>query len=531
MKLWSSLRPLLAGLVLAAPLAVIPAMESAAAGAAPGGRSAEVNEAPPGVVPALQDWQGGTGRLALGDRSRIVVPAGASAPVRRLARQVAREAAELTPLKLRVATGSPRPGDISLRLDPRAELGAVKPALRPEAYRMTVREDRVELVAAADKGAYYASRTLLQSLLGSPDHRSLPVGTAVDFPDYAVRGFMLDVGRRFFTPEFIESYLHWMGWLKMNTLQLHLNDNEIKPEGGDWSKAQSAFRLATDNPEFRGLAATDGAYTRADWDSFEDTAAANGVTLVPEIDAPAHARSFIAFKPELGLNGGNSDHLDLGKPATTEFMKSVYREFAPWFRGPAVHIGADEYPKEYVDDYRGYVNTIAPYVRGLGKQVGAWGSFGVMSGGGEGYDKELTLNSWNNEWYGPKAATADGYDVINSNDALLYVVPYADYYHGQGLDGRWIFSEWAPHVFGEGQDLPAEDPRLLGAMPAVWNDLVHADYTELDVHRLVEKSFAALAQKMWSPRAAGSDYSAFLDRLATVGQGPGTGYLPDTRPE
>lgn len=492
--------------------------------------AAEVNTAPPGVVPALQQWTGGTGNLTLTSSSRIVVPRGASAALKSLAAQVAAEAAELTSLRLTTATGTPRAGDILLRIDTAADFGSAKTELRPEAYRLTVTGRSAEIVGGGQKGAYYGTRTLLQSVLGSAGRDSIPVGTAVDYPNYAVRGFMLDVGRRYFTPEFIKSYLHWMGWLKLNTFQLHLNDNEIQAPDGDWSQAVSAFRLKSGNPAFAGLAADQG-YTRQDWDSFEDTAAAHGVTIIPEIDAPAHARAFVRFKPEIGLDGGNSDHLDLSNPAATEFMKSVYAEFAPWFRGPTVHIGIDEYPASLVSQYKTYVNAIAPYVRSLGKKVNAWGSFGAMSGSGAGYDKNMVINSWNNGWYSPKAAVADGYKVINSNDGLLYVVPFADYYHGQGLDGQYVFNSWEPHVFGGTNDLTSQDPMLLGAMPAVWNDLVRATYTELQVHGLVEKSFAALAQKMWSGTRAGTSYAAFLNRVGTVGQGPGTTYLPDTLPK
>ncbi|GJF33145.1 hypothetical protein KNE206_58450 [Kitasatospora sp. NE20-6] len=514
-----------AGRLLACVL-LLPPLVAAAHGTAPAA-AAGAGTAPPGVVPAIQQWTGGTGRITLAPTGRIVVPAGAPAAVQGLASQLAAEAAELTGLHLTVATGSPNTGDIALRVDPAADYGAARTELRAEAYRLTADAGSISITGGGEKGLYYGTRTLLQAVLGSPDRSSVPAGTAVDFPDYAVRGFMLDVGRRYYTPGFIRSYLHWMGWLKLNTLQLHLNDNEPSAPDGDWSQALSAFRLQSTDPAFAGLASTDG-YTRQDWDTFEDTAAANAVTLVPEIDAPAHARAFIRFRPSLGLDGGNSDHLDLTEPATTDFMKSVFAEFVPWFRGPTVHIGIDEYPEELTDLYRTYVNAVVPYVRSLGKNVNAWGSFGVMGGSGAGYDKNMTVNSWNNDWYAPKAAIADGYKVINSNDNLLYVVPFATYYHPQGLDGQDIFLNWAPHVFGRGQDLAVQDPDLLGAMPAVWNDLVRATYTELQTHTLIEKSFAALAQKMWSARAAGTDYTAFLARVGTVGQGPGTGYLPDT---
>ncbi|WP_158812985.1 family 20 glycosylhydrolase [Streptomyces rimosus] len=494
------------------------------------GASAAVNNAPPGIVPAIQQWTGGTGQLTLTSSSRVVVPAKSPAVIKKLATQVVEEFAEVTSLRLRVATGSPAEGDIALRIDAYADFGAAKPALRAEAYRLKVANGSVGIVGGGDKGLYYGTRTLLQAVLASPDHASLPAGTAVDYPNYAVRGFMLDVGRRYLTPDFIKSYLHWMGWLKLNTLQLHLNDNEIHAPDGDWPKAISAFRLKSTNPNFAGLGADKG-YTRQDWDSFEDVAGANGVTIIPEIDSPAHSRAFIEFKPELGLNNGNSDHLDLSKPETTDFMKSVFAEFVPWFRGPAVHIGIDEYPADRAEQFKKYVNTMAPYVRSLGKKVHAWGSFTRMPGGGTGYDKGMSINSWNNGWYSPKAAIADGYKVINSNDNLLYVVPFADYYHGQGLDGQDIFKTWAPNIFGGDQNLAVQDPNLLGAMPAVWNDLVRADYTELQVHGLIDKSFDALAQKMWSGGAAGTDYTAFQNRAADVGRGPGTTYLsPDRAP-
>ncbi|MFC9331640.1 discoidin domain-containing protein [Kitasatospora sp. NPDC057015] len=489
--------------------------------------TASVNAAP-AVLPAIQQWTGGIGRIALSQASRIVTPTGSTTQLQQLATKVAAETAELTGLRLTTATGTAAAGDIRLKIDPSADYGSVLPKLKDEAYRIDATTNQVTVTAAGQKGAINGTTTLLQTIVGSADKHSLPVGTAVDYPNYEIRGFSLDVARRYFTPEFIRSYIRWMGYQKLNALQIHLNDNEIAREGLDWSTAQSAFRLASTNPAFAGLAATDGVYTKADWDSFEDTAAAAGVTLIPEIDAPGHARAFTKFKPELGLGGYLSDHLDLSKPATTDFMKSVYSEFAPWFRGPVIHIGADEYDKAHVGQYQTYINTIAPYVRSLGKKVNIWGSFTAMSGGGAGYDTNMTVNSWNNGWYGPKNAITDGYDVINSNDALLYVMPFANYYHPRGLDGQYIFNTWEPNVFPDDQTLAKQDPHLLGAMPAVWNDLVHADYTEFQVHSLIEQSLGALAQKMWSGGKAGTDYTVFMNTVRTAGQGPGTSYLPDT---
>lgn len=61
-----------------------------------------------------------------------------------------------------------------------------------------------------------------------------------------------------------------------------------------------------------------------------------------------------------------------------------------------------------------------------------------MHGSTDGYDRDVTICAWNNGWYGLADAHRDGFNFINAFDAELYLVPYADYYHGAGLDHRRI---------------------------------------------------------------------------------------------
>lgn len=478
----------------------------------------------PTVIPALQEWTGGDGAYRLGADSRVVVPTADSDELLPLARQLTRDLTDVTGLEIAPPRTTRRAraaaGEILLRLDPRARHPQGGALFAREGYELAVTGESVTITAPAYSGAYYGTRSLLQILLRDELRSRVPAGTAKDWPNYRLRGFMLDVGRRFFTPGFVRDYLRIMGWFKLNDLQLHLNDNEIKAPDGDWSKAYDAFRLRSENSEWDGLAAPDGSYSRADWDSFEDTAALHAVQLTPEIDAPAHARSFIRFRPSLGLDGGNSDHLDLAKPETTAFMKDVFEEFVPWFRGPEVHYGADEYTGPEAQ-YRGYFNDMAAHLRTLGKQPRAWGSLTEMAGSADGYDRDVTIHSWNNGWYGPRAAKADGYEIVNTNDGLLYIVPFADYYHGHGLDGRYLYDSWEPHVFPGEESLTPGDPALRGAMSAVWNDLVHATYTQQDAHGLVEKTYGTLAQKMWSGTEQRLPYGEFTALLRRGALGPG----------
>lgn len=480
-----------------------------------------VDRAAPVVIPALQTWAATVGTTHLGDA--FVVEH--CTELARVANTLLSDVAELTGL----AGSTGANGAIVLSLDPNLEFPTENATALTEGYRLEI-GDQVRISARTPTGVYWGTRSLLQLLSQST---SLPGGVALDWPNYPVRGFMLDVGRRFSRPEVLRDYIRFMSWFKLNTFMIHLNDNEIaKDTKRSWNEAQQGFRLASDAPWLGGLAAEDGSYDRADWNSFEDVAAQRHVQLIPEIDVPAHSRSFIRWRPELGLNAGDSDMLDLGKAETTELVKAVFAEFAPWFRGPAVHFGADEYARGHSAEYRNFFNAVSFHLQSLGKDPIAWGSLSIMADGAgagapgpDGYNRDVTICAWNKEWYSGQAAVDDGFKVINTDDDQLYIVPFADYYHGQSLDAAALFARWEPHVFGEGLDLEPGHPQLLGAASAVWNDLVLLDYDEQAVHDMVKPAFAVLAQKMWRGAVAGLSYEQFQGHNEAVSRWPGKTFL------
>ncbi len=507
---------------LSLPLAGICALSPAAA--AP--EEPAINPAPI-VAPSLHEWAGGSGILEVTPASRIVV----DAELRQIGEEFSDDLAEMTGLDLDVVTGASEPGDISLVLDVVDKYAAGGVRYDEEGYKLDVSAAGVKVTAPTETGAFYGTRSILQIMAQADGRNKLPVGAAVDWPDYEARGFILDVGRRVFSADFVDDYIKMMSYYKLNRFQIHLNDNQIFVDNGDWRESYMGFRLKSDNPKYAGLASADGSYDRADWDGFETTAASRGVRIIPEIDVPAHAAAIIKWRPDIGLNDGKSDHLDLGNPETTEVIKGIFDEFMPWFQGPEVNFGADEYPGNK-DQYRQFYNDMAEHIRDAGKQPGAWGSFTEMSkgtgmSGVEGYDKDVVINSWNNGWYGLDAAAADGMKFINTNDGTLYVVPFADYYHGNGLNNQWLYTDWLPNAAGNEVVDPSQ---IMGAMFAVWNDLVDADYSQQDVHGLIERSFPIVAQKTWTAKAPTTSYSDFSNALDSIGMGPSLGTVKDTTP-
>ena len=207
---------------------------------------ADVNEKP-FVIPELQTWTGQEGSVTLSG----VVRVSGGKEMTRVAEAFAADYAELTGKTMVVKKGSAKAGDIVLTLKKKDK------ALGKEGYRLNI-ADRVTVTAATEQGAFWATRTILQL---AEQGEQLPKGETVDVPVYELRGFMVDVARKFMPIDYLNDLVKVMAYYKMNALQVHLNDNGFRQFfGNDWDKTPSAFRLeSTQHP---GLTAKDGHYTK-----------------------------------------------------------------------------------------------------------------------------------------------------------------------------------------------------------------------------------------------------------------------------
>ena len=240
----------------------------------------------------------------------------------------------------------------------------------------------------------------------------------------SVRGFMLDCGCKFFTIDFLRDYVRFMSYYKMNTFQIHLNDNSFKQYfGNDWDKTQAAFRLESET--YPGLAAADGHYTKQEFIDLQLLAEKLGVLIIPEIDVPAHTLAFTRYMPEIGSEEYGMDHLDLFNPKTYEFVDGLFKEYLsgdePVFRGPIVHIGTDEYSnakKEVVEQFRAFTDHYIRYVEGFGKQAALWGALTHAQGETPVKVDNVLMSCWYNGYADPREMKKLGYDMISVPDGL-----------------------------------------------------------------------------------------------------------------
>lgn len=492
----------------------VPGLQAPAAGTNPA----------PQVIPALLNWAGGTGEYKLGAEVRVAT----DMP---FAGEFAAELQEMLGCKVTLVPAGER-ADIRLGITNNAILGN-------EGYTLDISGDKgIAAGAATETGLYWATRSLLQML--QQGQGSVPCGSALDIPRYQVRSFLFDVGRLPIPMSYVKDVVKYMSWYKMNDLHIHLNDNLIFHEDyvdkgeNPFEKSYSAFRLESDKVGANGtrLTAGDLSYSKEEFREFIAFAKARGVNIVPEFDTPAHALSFTRLRPDLIYKSKNKrgcEMLDASNPETLKFVESVFDEYLLPQNGQkavfdgcdVMHVGADEFHGN-AEHYRAYTDGLLKMVQGKGYTPRVWGSLNTKKGNTPVQAKGVQMNLWNSDWAKAWDSVKQGYDVINTNDGSLYIVPFAPYYR---MDSRhkWVHEHWKVNVIWD-ETLPSGHPQLLGAAFGIWNDMIdtrYVGYCAYDIWHIFSNSVDVLAGKMWGNDATTTSYDEHKAALAGVNKVPG----------
>ena len=473
----------------------------------------------PFVVPELKQWTGKDGNFTPGKDARIVCTS-QNPELLRIARMFADDYQQMFGQTLSVAQGKATSGDFVLSLSADKKLGE-------EGYAIKI-TDRVTISAPTPTGLYWSTRTLLQ-LAEQNQERSLPQGTIRDYPDYPLRGFMIDCGRKFIPMAYLQDLVKIMAYYKMNTLQVHLNDNGFKQYfEHNWDKTYAAFRLESET--YPGLTARDGSYSKKEFIDFQKQAASNFVEIIPEIDVPAHSLALTHYKPEIGSKEYGMDHLDLFKPETYEFVDALFKEYLegdnPVFVGKRVHIGTDEYSnakKDVVEKFRAFTDHYIRFVEGFGKQAVVWGALSHAKGDTPVKSENVVMNAWYNGYADPATMIKDGYQLISIPDGLVYIVPVAGYYHDY-LNEPYLYKEWTPAHIGKAV-FDEKHPSILGGMFAIWNDHAGNGISVKDIHHRIFSPLQTLSVKMWTGAQTGIPYETFNEKRALLSEAPGVNQL------
>lgn len=490
----------------------------------------------PLTIPALREWAPLPGTFELGTAPRIVVGADALADTASL---LADELAALSGRRVEVARGEAAAGDVLLKLD------ATDDTLRPEGYRLEL--ERAAVISAPSVvGVFYGTRSLLQMLAQGA---RLPAGVALDWPRYPERGLMVDMGRKYFTLDFLKARVRELAYLKMNLLHLHFSESlGFRIESRRHPEVMSAEYLTQD--QLRELLALAARYH---------------VTVVPEIDMPGHMEQALKAHPEFQLKNSRGqaqvDKLDITNEAARAFARDLVGEYMALFPGPYWHLGADEflgvgvpfavnavqYPalRDYArakhgaganakDAFLDFINEMDDFIRAGGKSTRVWND-GQGDGAAVTIHPGLVVEQWTEiDGNTPKQSLADGQNVLNAGWFPTYWVLASRPVPDSQPDMRATYEQWEVNEFyglanftvgGQAplglppQVLDEEDPRILGSKLQLWCDTPDL-MTEQEVDAGINDALRVIAQKTWNSPLLTPVYAEFQAVILEVGEAP-----------
>lgn len=497
----------------------------------------------PALIPQPAEMKLQSGHFNLKPDARIAWSGGVEAAI--LAEQLAIILRPATGYEL--TTSGDAGGEVTVILDPGQEW-------KREEYRLEVERKSVTLTAGTAEGLFRGIQTFMQLLPPQVYGKTvtggvkwtMPCISVTDNPRFEWRGMHLDVSRHFFDVEFVKRYIDILAMHKLNVFHWHLVDDqgwriEIKKypkltEVGAWRVDREDKTWNSREPQKPGEKATYGGfYTQEEISEVVAYAAARYITVVPEIEMPAHVGSALAAYPEYSCTGGPftvppggvwpiTDIYCAGKDETFTFLEDVLTEVMALFPSEYIHIGGDEADKTEwakcryckariskeglanTDELQSYfVKRIEKLLSSNGRKLIGWDE--ILQGG---LAPEATVMSWQG-FEGGVAAAYSGHKAVMVPASHCYLSVYQgdpetepESFRGMlTLKKVYSFEPVPPELS------PEEAKFIIGAQGCLWTEYITDGKT---AEYMLLPRLTALSEAVWSP-AEERSWEGFNGRL------------------
>jgi hexosaminidase len=327
---------------------------------------------------------------------------------------------------------------------------------------------------------------------------------------------MLDVARHFFTVAQVERYVDQLARYKVNTLHLHLADDQ------GWRIVINGWeRLATYGGSTQVGGGPGGYYTQADYAAIVAYAQARYITVVPEIDLPGHTNAALASYAELNCDGKarplytgtdvGFSSLCTSKEITYTFLDAVLGQLAALTPGKYLHLGGDEAQSTKPADYKAFMNRVQQIAAAHGKSALAWHEV-VNATPAAGTVAQFWDTTTSNSAVATAARNGTKLVLSPANHAYLDMKYTSSSPIGQDWAGLVEVKkayDWNPGAYLSG----VAESAVSGVEAPLWTETVT---TSADIEYLAFPRLAAIAELGWSPPST-HDWTAFSKRLATQG--------------
>ena len=392
------------------------------------------------------------------------------------------------------------------------------PGTTSENYTLYTSQNGTAIFADNFVGLTRALATLSQLLESNNDNgamviRNTPI-TVKDSPRYPYRGIMIDTARHFFSVEGLLKFIDALSLNKLNVFHWHITDSDSFP-----------MEMPSHPNMTNGAFSKDKIYRKEDVEKIVKYAKARGVTIIPELDAPSHARSWgeasewtnylTCLAPGFPYFGIPLGMLDVTQDRTYELLQDLYNDLQKGYfkEFKHIHLGADEVVKGCVDtipgiedfkkahDLNDYEDVFAYFVKRAKDLVANetrriyWSNYDTLYLKFE--DKDLI------QWWGNSSTLEQGFETYPNNQFILSNFDYLYLDCGVGNyfgNVSWCtYSTWG-NVYNFEPDtiITKEEYRknVFGGELTNWSELGYDFTTGVKTW----PRGLAFAEKMWSPK-------------------------------
>lgn len=440
-------------------------------------------------------------------------------------------------------------GDVCLRFDS---------SLKKEAYRLVITPKRINVYTSSKEGAFYAFQSLRQLLPSELEGGeramnvdwSVPVATVNDSPRFGYRGVMIDVARYFIPKEDLLRLIDCISLLKINTLHLHLTDDngwriEIKKHplltavGSRRVEREGLLFHERHNQRQGEPTVEKGFYTQTDIREIVAYASSRCIEIIPEIDMPAHSNAALAAYPMLAcpvvdkfigvLPGLGGNHADIiycaGNENVYHFLQDVLDEVMALFPSRYIHLGGDEAWKTHwqqcplcqkrireekladEEDLQGYfMRRMSKYVQSKGREVMGWDELTQSQ-----IPDDAIIFGWRGMGEAALKAARQGHRFVMTPARVMYLIRYQGpqwfepytYFGNNTLKDIYSYEPVGP-TWNDGIK-----SLLMGVQGSMWTEFCNRTS---DVEYMLFPRLAAVAEVGWTIPGK-KDWSRFLKAL------------------
>jgi hexosaminidase len=448
--------------------------------------------------------------------------------------------------------------------------------LGAEGYELTVAPDSVVIRAPAQAGLFYGVQSLLQLfppqiLAPRPVTGVAWVAPCVyiqDQPRFAWRGVMLDVSRHFVDKQEVERILDGLALHKINRFHWHLTDDHgwrlqilsypnltltASTNTGAWRTGIDYGQNPAASTAWNSIGKYGGYYTQDDIREVVAYAQQRYITVVPELEFPAHCSAALVSYPSLGCgNAGSVYNMDninysytlfsLAGPGCWTFFTNVLTEVMNLFPSQYIHCGGDEVVATGDSQWNSY-SYDANQMTALGISTGGgstsrqkyqrWFTTNLVSflkangrtfcGWSEIEDAGTITNAVLFEWETDQAATAAaaGQPVVMCPNGINYyevpsssTSPYATNVEPYFIVGgnpayKTLNNVYTYDPVSSSGATGAATNNIIGAQLNLWTEDVPSG---LNMEYKIFPRMCAEAEMTWTPKSLTS-YSGFTSRL------------------